>query len=926
MSRHFRIGLCCTVALVALSAALPRPSLAALEDSQSYITDAKARIAKGDLRGAEIQLRNAVRANPSDPALHVELARLYLEMANLPAAEAEARLARQYKGPIDAVDPLLAQALLQENKFTELFRDVQPGDRSAKAESQVRLALGTAHLVLQEMDQAEPLLREAERLDTAAAGPKAAMAQYLLATRDISGAQKEVDAGTAIAPDDPDVERMAALVLLAQGKSDEAIAKLDAILSKDPNNVRGLATRGDVLMGQNKLKEAEADIDRAMKLMPNNAGLVFLDGVLLAREGKLAAAEAQLSKASMAFNNIPYGYFLEGIVQYRLGQYEQAASSLSKYIARFPKAAAPRRLVAQIDILNHNYSDAIDVLKPATDADPNDVTSELILAQAYIATGRRNDALALYQRAADANPNSVEAQSNLAAIEQGLGQVQRGLGELDKLAQTAEGATVAGPALVIGDLRAGRISDADKEAEALVKRNEKDMVAQSLLASVRMVQGNYSDAAKIFKGIVDKDPTLPGAQRGLAGAYMALGRPDDAKSVLQGLVKQYPNSLPDVILLAQLDAHQKNDAAAAELLKVAQQNAPKNPAPGLALLQIYGAAKAWDKAQTYGRDLEGEFPANPEVINTIAMIRAAAGDAKGAAAEFSKLVQAMPNSPTVLVRDAQFQNAAGDKTGARASLREAVSLAPSDAGPMQALVAFEMTADGPDSALEAARSFAQQEPEASAFLEADVLEKTGRATEAVSLLTKAQQDQPSSMIAAKLGEVLYAAGKREEAKQMLQSWLKSHDDNGPQLELANIYMSEHDNDAALALYEQVHDKAPNDVLALNSLATLYAEKHDPRAMDFAAQAYRLSPQPAIADTLGWALVQNDHAGEALPLLRGASVALPQNATIKYHLAVALGATGDDGASRALLQSLVQSGVAFDEKGAAEHLLAQLQHD
>ena len=81
-SHHFRFGSCCAAAVVAAVAffAAPGPAAAATEESQSYVTDAKQRIEKGDLRGAEIQLRNAVRANPNDAALHVELGQLYLKL------------------------------------------------------------------------------------------------------------------------------------------------------------------------------------------------------------------------------------------------------------------------------------------------------------------------------------------------------------------------------------------------------------------------------------------------------------------------------------------------------------------------------------------------------------------------------------------------------------------------------------------------------------------------------------------------------------------------------------------------------------------------------------------------------------------------------------------------------------------------------
>src|SRR5665213_4035188 len=71
------------------------PAFATGEESESYVNDAKALLQKGDLKGAEIQLRNAVRANPEDAKTHIELGEVYLRLGNYVAAEAEARQAQE---------------------------------------------------------------------------------------------------------------------------------------------------------------------------------------------------------------------------------------------------------------------------------------------------------------------------------------------------------------------------------------------------------------------------------------------------------------------------------------------------------------------------------------------------------------------------------------------------------------------------------------------------------------------------------------------------------------------------------------------------------------------------------------------------------------------------------------------------------------
>ena len=104
------------------------------EDAKPYVLDAQKQIAAGDLRAAEIQLRNAARANPGDPTIRLELSQIYLRLGNFPAAEAEARVARQNGASDDQSAPLLADAMLHQGKIEQLLDQIRPGNRTAKAE------------------------------------------------------------------------------------------------------------------------------------------------------------------------------------------------------------------------------------------------------------------------------------------------------------------------------------------------------------------------------------------------------------------------------------------------------------------------------------------------------------------------------------------------------------------------------------------------------------------------------------------------------------------------------------------------------------------------------------------------------------------------------------------------------------------------
>src|SRR5437868_15499667 len=86
----------CLAATLALTAALLAIgcSTAQAKDTLASVKDAEQYLAKGDLKAAEIELRNAVREAPQDPLLRARLAQVYLRQGDAAAAEREARAAR----------------------------------------------------------------------------------------------------------------------------------------------------------------------------------------------------------------------------------------------------------------------------------------------------------------------------------------------------------------------------------------------------------------------------------------------------------------------------------------------------------------------------------------------------------------------------------------------------------------------------------------------------------------------------------------------------------------------------------------------------------------------------------------------------------------------------------------------------------------
>lgn len=132
---------------------------------------------------------------------------------------------------------------------------------------------------------------------------------------------------------------------------------------------------------------------------------------------------------------------------------------------------------------------------------------------------------------------------------------------------------------------------------------------------------------------------------------------------------------------------------------------------------------------------------------------------------------------------------------------------------------------------------------------------------------------------------------------------------------------------AAPLYTTLLEHAEGDVVALNNLAMFHVDQLDDakRGVELAEKAHRLAPlEPAIADTLGWALYRRgtpEDLKRAELLLESARSKLTSS-TSKYHLGATLIAVGKVETGKQLLRQALASTREFPEAEDARRLLGQ----
>jgi putative PEP-CTERM system TPR-repeat lipoprotein len=831
-------------AAAAVIAILPLMAAVAKE-SPASVKAADQDIVKGDLRAAEIELRNAVREAPQDPLIRAKLAKVYLKLGDPISAEREARAARERNGAEADYLPVLADALLRQGKFADVVNLVQPGNRPAALESQLRVALGLAAEGQHDAKKAEAMLRDAVRLDPQAVPAKVALAR-LVAPTNLAEANKLVD--EAVATDPRSVEALQAKgeMLLKQGDRAGAMNRFDAALKIDPKNISVRLARAQLNISQDKFQAADEDLGPILKAEPANFMANYLRGLEFARKKNYTEADRIFERLEPTFSRFVSGYYLAGATKFELGQYAQAETLLGKYLARVSNDPRATRLIASAALRQRATGRAIEYLKPAVAKSPSDAPLVILLGNAYLAAGKPDLALQQFEKAAALEPKNPTIETRVALSEIGAGNSKQGLAELERVFDTEAGATVAGPTLVLGELHAGQPDKAAKVVAALIKRDGNNPLYLTLSGMVHIAQHDNAGAESAFRAALAKQPGFVPALRDLAQLYLATARPDEAKKIYGDWLKQKPNDVTALLGLANVAVAQKKWSEATDALNRARTAAPNDPAPGLALVRLYELRQDWTNAKSTASALSVQFPSDVPVLEAQARAQIGAGDINGAISSYKRAYELAPDAAQTLARYVALLDAAKYFREARNVLQAAVAKNPKNTSLKLDLIRATAQADGLDAAIAKANAYAKDDPTSGAYdlAAAGLYEKAGRVGDAVALLEKSAAARPAddpTVIA--LARNYIRIGDFGKAEAMLTKRLKADPKNtASRMVLAPLYLATGRPVDAEKVYNEVLAQKPNDVAALLGLADVaIAQKKWSAVTDDLARARVAAP-------------------------------------------------------------------------------------
>ncbi len=901
-------------------AALLWPGLAAAAD---HYAKAEALLAGGDLRGAQIELRNAVRDDPENGRAHLGLADVDLRLGDPSGAEKEASKARALGTEPRRATEILLQSYLDQQRPRDLLQTFPATGNPPDLAPTILAARARAELMLDQVDKAAADIDAAKAIAPDATEVLLTASQVASAKGDTKAAEAAIETVLKADPQNAAALRRKAQFAANAGDRAGAITILDGVLARDPNDIVARLQRADLLIANRQNDKAKEDIAVVQKMLPNNAQAVYLHALILAEAGDFKGAGADMEKLSSVLSRMPNAYYIDALVKNQLGEREQALDSARRYVARFPSDPRGVALLVQIDMARHAPDEAITALNKAILLNDKNPALHEMLGQVYLATGKLAPAIASYETASTLAPDNAALLSRLGELKLDAGDNEGAAAAFERSLKLDPKQAKAGEMLVLTGIVAGDFTQAESHLAELREQEGDAAVVGNLDGLLKLAKMDYPGAEAAFAGVIKAHPDAVAAKLSLARLQLIEGQDDAAWKLLDEVLAKQPGNRTALNIAVAAREQQGKPKEALALLAQAHAAVPNDAsiaASYAGLLLRDNDAKA-ALAVTLGKDQ----PAPVALLSVQGAAQASLGLNEAARDTYRQILTIDPAQTTARINLIRLLVMAKDYSGAQSVIDAGLKAYPANYELMQAALGVALASGGADAALARAGALAKEATHlpAALALAGDFHMSQKHYDAAAKAYAAAAADQPSTMLALREAAAENAAGHKNEAMATLAAWVGSHADDVPALvALADLEIAGRQYPVAAGHLQTALAHQPNNIVALNNLAWIDQQLGKPEALRLAERAYLLAPGAQTADTLGYILTQAKNPA-GLPLLRQAHAELPGDPAIQYHLATALAQAGHRDEAVALLTPITDDKTSFPEKDGARQLLADL---
>ena len=751
--------------------------------------------------------------------------------------------------PLRALNALLlASALLSacSNPETQKLEHLKKGDEYAKEKKDEFAVIEYASAVKLDPTFGEARLKLAEtheRLNNL----QAAYSEYIRAADAL--------------PDNRELQIKATQLLLMGRRFDDAKARAESLLKKNPNDTDAMLLRANAMASLRDAAGAVAEIEEALKLDPASSAARVSLGFAKLRSGEAKEAEAAFRQAiSLAPADLDARLALANFFL-ATDRSTEAEATIKEVLAKEPTHLLANRLLATLYVSSNRVAEAEQPLKVIAESS-NAPATRFQLADYYINAGRTNDAVALLSALAKAPASAAEAELRWATLDYSQKRTAEAHTRLDALLTRAPNYSAA---LVMKSqwlASENKLDEALARANAAVKADPQSAAAHFAVAVARERRREFAEAAKSYEEALRLNPRAVAAQVALSRLNLRAGDSASAQRFAEEAKQSDPTNLAArIALVRSLIASGSSSRAQTEiaaLLKAAPNVAVVHALNGMHQARVNnpkGARAAYERALELS-------PGLLDAVSGLTYLDLAARDTASAIKRLEAELVKQPTNPNLFALLARSYNVAGDTANEEQALRKSVAVDPGFTTGYNMLAVL--------------------------FLRQKRLDEARAEFEGI-----AQRDPSNVPARTMLGILLAQQGKQDEAIKAYQRAV-SGTENAPVAanNLAYIYAERGRNlDEALQLATSAKQRMPND--------------------------------PSVDDTIGWIYYKKDLPDLAVKPLESAFKQLPNNAELMVHLGLTYAKLGEKVKAREMLERALKLDAQVVGAEEAKRVLASL---
>ncbi len=860
---------------------------------EEMLQEGRALAGEKNINGAIILFKNALEKDQNFYEARYELGKAYLETGKYEKAEKELSKVALQDPTNDSIHLDLARIYLTLEKPAKAKSSLETFHSTQPETSESLLLLARAHRAEDDLKKASENYQKSIRLDEKNADPRVELAVLYLSLGRINEGEEVLKETVAALPEEKRAYHLQARLEEERKNFDKAIDLYNEVLLIDSDDKVALYHKALIWFESEKIAETEEIADRFLKKFPQRPEGYQLKGMTQLKRKEYENAQKNLEKSLSIARSTRTSYFL-GVAHSQQGSHEIALNQYNEALDLDPNFAAARIALAFTLLKQNRFDEAAYTARQAIQQAPSSAIAHNVLGSALLALGQRDAAAEALSKALQLDPGLSAAHLQKGLLDLSEGKIGEAEGSLVK---AVEGSPENPSNRVLLSNYYVGTKRFDKAVEVLsqgLSGGREDAFFLNQIAQIQVKKGDVEEGLNTLEKATASDPEFLPAYFNLGAYQVASGNFQAAADVYGKILKIDPSNTRAAMIRARV--LETSGEEEAKTLR-AYEKLTEIGGPAGAIVHAGYLARQGDTAQalTVLETAEKASPDHEDLLETKGRLLIESERFVEGAAMFDKLASVNPErgySGLVAVHFMSGETAKAVQLG-----RDLIERKPSE--PLGYLL------------MSSVQTFLKQPEQAIATLDAG--------------LSRIGQSLPLSM---RKAELLTGAGKLDEALALYRNIERSHPDYHPALYAQGLlYHQQQKPETAASFYRKTLEKSADFAPALNNLAYLLLEG-DPQSIDeglnLAYRAFRLKPaDPAVMDTLGYALYKKGDYASARKVLEAAVKGLPEHPTVNYHLALAYLELDEKEKAVGQLQ-LANAKAAFPEKNDVQKLLNELQ--